>query len=764
MYAKSNPVESIIEHTEALLRNYDLLKQMYPKLLTERQWHLLRITVQYHDIGKVYTRFQNLIRKKLGLPLLTCTVDHDIPHNYLSPLFVPLKQLREENGWTKEEEKILVQTIAYHHDRNKEVRQLKDQILEVIQQDLSPNMPVIQESLGIPLPDQLSTLQLKRVNDQINYRDPLYLDYVRIKGLLLRLDHAASAHEPIELHHSYDVSVYTYRYLKGFKEGLRPLQIFTQANQDQNLVVVAQTGMGKTEAALLWLGKAKGFFTLPLRVSLNALYERTKDHKKINYVDSDQQPIAGLLHSNALDFLLNDQLDSEENEQAIHDLEQSFHQTRLLSRKLTFTTIDQIMTFPFHFKGHEKWMATLSYSKLIVDEIQAYSPRIIAVLLKGIQRIHQLGGKFLIMTATMPTFFLEKMNEWGLLPKRDYLHQTFTDDDLIRHRVKIEDKGILDAITDILEKGTHQKVLVICNTVGQSHKVYEMLEEQGANPYLLHSQFTWEDRFRLESKIMSFAPNQAERNQEPGIWITTQIVEASVDVDFDILFTELSVLDGLFQRMGRCFRNRSYHGAEANVYVYTQNSSGVGRNAVYDPDLFELSKESLLPYHDQFLPEKDKIDLVKEMYRTEKLQQTSYYRDFEKALEVLENPYANELSRKEAHQIMREIDRVQVIPRVKYDELLSVFDRYRELKRLQAQAWKKKDTQKMKEYQAEKRRIHFKIEQQTVSIPSYKVNSRTSRVRDKPFDYLYILDCHYDFDVESMRGKGIIYDEYDCFL
>lgn len=56
-----------------------------------------------------------------------------------------------------------------------------------------------------------------------------------------------------------------------------------------------------------------------------------------------------------------------------------------------------------------------------------------------------------------------------------------------------------------------------------------------------------------------------------GIWITTQIVEASLDVDFDYLFTEMSTLDSLFQRFGRCFRSRHYKKEEPNVYIYTKS-------------------------------------------------------------------------------------------------------------------------------------------------------------------------------------------------
>lgn len=749
-----------MEHTQAVLSNYEILKASYPDLLTERQWQILKIAIQYHDMGKVYTPFQNIIRKKIGLKPLACSISHDIPHNYLSPLFLPLKKFREEMGLTKEEEKILLQSIAYHHDRPKNIRQLKDEILEAVKQDLEPRLELFREKLGLPLPERLSTLQLKSVNKQIDYQDPYYLDYVRIKGLLLRLDHAASAHEPIELHHSYDVSQCTEQYLKR-KEGFRPLQEFTYKHQDKSLVLVGQTGMGKTEAALLWLGKEKGFFTLPLRVSLNALYERTK---AIGYLDEKQQPIAGLLHSNALEYLLKNQIDSEENEQLMHSMEQAFQQSRLLSRKLTFTTIDQILTFPFHFRGHEKWLATLSYSKLIIDEIQAYSPRIVAVLLKGIQRIHQMGGKFLIMTATLPTFFLERLEELGIQSGKDFLFPKPFTNDVIRHRLSLEDKSIFDAVEEIAWQGREKKVLVICNTVGQSIKMYEALRDLGAKPNLLHSQFTLRDRGLLEKKILSFAPNKKERGNEPGIWITTQVIEASIDVDFDVLFTELSTLDSLFQRMGRCYRNRPYHDLKANVYVFTQNVSGIGAHLVYDPELFQLSTELLRPYHNQFLPEKDKIDLVTELYQTERLKQTNYFREFEKALRVLEVPPANEIGRVEAHQIMREIDRVNIIPLPKCNELIPYFERYDELVKLEAKARKDRKQDLLTAYKIEKRRIRSLVEQQCVSIPVYLAKKRVSPLPSKYFNDLFMLDCQYDFDEESLIGKGIVYDTYDCFL
>ena len=67
-------------------------------------------------------------------------------------------------------------------------------------------------------------------------------------------------------------------------------------NREKNIILKASTGMGKTETALIWIDNDKGFFTLPLRVSINALFDRvSKEDIKYDY--------AGLLHSTSLDYM-----------------------------------------------------------------------------------------------------------------------------------------------------------------------------------------------------------------------------------------------------------------------------------------------------------------------------------------------------------------------------------------------------------------------------------------------------------------------------
>ena len=114
------------------------------------------------------------------------------------------------------------------------------------------------------------------------------------------------------------------------------------------------------------------------------MYEKLKDEGVVN---------VNLLHSTASDYL------DEKNEFNKID------QARNLYEKITTCTIDQIFPFVFKYRGYEKIYATLSYSKVVIDEIQAYSPEIVAVILKGLQMINNLNGKFMVMTATLPRIY-----------------------------------------------------------------------------------------------------------------------------------------------------------------------------------------------------------------------------------------------------------------------------------------------------------------------------------------------------------------------
>ena len=708
-YAKSNPVETIKEHTDKLLKNLEILKRTYGSKIVQvidmpedRFWQLMEMACKYHDVGKVYSGFQNVIRKAIGEQLLSTKFNNEqIKHEQISPMFVPYK----EYELTKTERKLVYQAIYYHHERSNTMHIDRELLNEIIEEDIQPNIPQIENELQIKVPE-LKTTYLGMVEGQarITEFDDIYKDYCIIKGLLHRLDHCSSAWIPVEDETKDEISEFVEKFMnkQDFKQN--DLQQFAQANQNKNVIVIGSTGMGKTEGALLWSNHDKTFFTLPLRISINAIYDRIRETIGYKHV--------GLLHSTAIEYL---DEKGEESEFAKID------QARNLYEKITTCTIDQIFPFVFKYRGYEKIYATLSYSKVVIDEIQAYSPEIVAVILKGLQMINSLNGKFMVMTATLPRIYKEKLDEMGI----KFEYNEFIKD-TVRHKIQLVDSGIEQDIEEIKENAKNKKVLIIVNTINKAIEIYEKLKDEDVtNVNLLHSRFIQADRSEKEMNIKEFSQNRNEN----GVWITTQIVEASLDIDFDMLYTEMSSLDSLFQRLGRCYRSREYSGDVPNVKIYIKDTSGVGY--IYDKEIYEKSIELLRQYNGKILKEELKINLVDKLYSNEMLQETEFYEKFKEAFKILDNIIDYDTSKKDAQHILRNIDNIDVIPKNIYDENLELFDKY------------ENEKEKKKKYELKR-----KIDKLFISINSRNKWKLNNFITECPYvKEKYIIDTKYDKEI-----------------
>ena len=698
-YAKSEPKETIIEHTNKLLENLKVLKDIYGVEITankefdaERFWYLLEIICKYHDIGKVYTPFQNLILKRIGEHTVETKFNDYIKHEQISPIFVPVEEL----GLTEEEKLLVYQSIYYHHERdNKEIS--AEYIEKIINEDIQPQLDNIKKEIPIEIRKNLDTRYIKYVKQRITEYDhrfkKLYLEYCMLKGLLHRLDHSSSGNIIVENEDGQVIEKKTEEYITKQGSKKNELQEFAIKNQEQNILVIGSTGIGKTEAALLWSKNSKTFFTLPIRASINAIYDRITEN--IEYSNT------GLLHSTALDYL--------EEKQEFENQEEIYEQTRNLYYKITTCTIDQIFPFVFKYKGYEKIYATLGYSKIIIDEIQAYSPEIVAIILKGMQKIYNLGGKFMIMTATLPRIYkdeLEKMNiqfEYNKFIKPSK-----------RHKIKMQNKEIVDDIENICIQGRKSKVLIIANTVDKAIEIYSKIKENKENNvHLLHSRFILKDKSKKERKIKEFS----EKQEEYGIWVSTQIVEASLDIDFDYLYTEMSTLDSLFQRLGRCYRKREYEKEEPNVYIYTEKASGIcGEKGIYNEQIHYKSIKFLEEYDNQLLDENLKIQLVDKLYSKEELKNTKFYDDFKEGMNVLNNIIDYDVDKEKAQKLLRNIENTTVIPKSIYDENIELFEKYQNCKD-----------------KSERYKIRREINKLTVSIKISNYSKRKQYLINNPY-------------------------------
>ncbi|MBV4417620.1 CRISPR-associated helicase Cas3' [Clostridium tyrobutyricum] len=724
LYAKSDPIESIRDHTDELLKNYEELKKTYGEIIEQKLnmdiddfWQLLNISILYHDVGKSYTQFQNKIRKVLKEEEIPEKDSTDIPHNYLSPTLVPYNKYNIFKN--RNFKKILVQAIAYHHERDR-IPNLNE-IKEAINLDLKNNIGKIREEMKIEIPDKPSSkiFGFMDFQNRITEDKDEYNDYIMLKGLLHRIDHSASAHSNIELDRENNVGESAQKYVTNNFGNLRNVQIFCKDNKKDNVILIASTGMGKTESALMWIDNDKGFFTLPLRVTLNALFSRINN--EIGYKS------AGLLHSTSLDYL-------EEN--GFENSEELVESARLFSKKLSFTTIDQLFKFPFKYKGYEKIYATLAYSKVVIDEIQSYTPKIAAAIVKGIEMIYKIGGKFLIMTATLPKIYTDCLTERGVkfnTKNNGHIPKFIMNKE--RHKILLRDKEIEYDIEEIVKRARNKKVLVIVNTVKKAVELYDLLKEYDlGNLNLLHSAFVKRDRSRLEKEIKDFADS---KDITSGLWITTQIVEASLDVDFDYLFTELSTLDSLFQRLGRCYRKRQFDLNEPNVYIYTKDASGVG--TIYDEEIFNMGLEYLKKYNNCILSERDKINLVDKLYTKENLKDTEFYKEFSNALHILDTNQEYELTGGNAQKVLRNIDSITVIPRNVYDNNMNLIDKFMNFKNTSSEEGRKY-----------KNKLFRSISKLTADVPIYKCSNKI--VKSCISDRIFVIECEYD------EKSGILFD------
>ncbi|MFA9378765.1 MAG: CRISPR-associated helicase Cas3' [Lachnotalea sp.] len=729
--AKTNPEETIQEHTDNLLINLKILRKLYPDLKVN--WDLLYYACLYHDLGKMNSKFQLHIRNGRK-------VKGEIPHTILSLPFINVNHL-EKQGFSDRDISLLFEAIAYHHDRSTDFSddEIEEEI-SIMQKELSQFH--YEQLEGFKFLDDCIDEDYYMLNTRTYQKDKDFYKYVMLKGLLNRLDYAASGHIEIENENNFLDNSLNNLLLNWKKQDINSdwneLQKFMVENRDENIITIAQTGMGKTEAGLLWIGNHKGFFTLPIKAAINEIY------KRITTGIVDKRENVGLLHSDTFSKYL-------EKESEVEDIQDYYNKTKQLSLPLTVCTLDQLFDFVYLYRGFEPKLATLSYSKVVIDEIQMYSPDLLAYLILGLEHITKVGGKFAILTATFPTFIEDKLIERGIFFKKS--SRPFIDKDMLRHSVKIIQTQLN---TDkIVGKFSENKILIVCNTVKKAQDIYEQLNKSGIckeHLNLIHSKFTKHDRAEKEKEIMKLG--DANNTTDYGIWIGTQVVEASLDIDFDLLFTELSDINGLLQRMGRCYRKRQYIGNSYNCYVYVGDEypcSGIrdSENSIIDIQIFQFSKEALLEGKvNGFLTEEVKLNLVNQVYSTDKIRSTKYNIRLEDTLNYVKTIDPGELNKHEVTKRFRNILNVNVIPQPIYDQNIDIIERSiieinRELKK-----GENYQTRKKERYQLLDLIRSFTVSVSFRETKSYHSHSKVIKLGK--FEEIIILDCNYSYE------RGII--------
>lgn len=719
----AKPDKSIKEHTDDLINNLKKLKNLN-YVRDEYIFNLTRIACEYHDYGKANREFQNRIKNKTKFD-----DSKEVGHNILSLYFLNPDEFENKDDYYR-----VAFAILFHHYYCDNLNALSDKIIKSLSQELLSEFKTYKIKLSTP----------KKIKEM--HRDK---DAVLIKGLVNKCDFSASGGVEIEYDNRFLIESLD-RLLEKWKENnnssnWNELQRFCIENRDENIIAIAQTGMGKTEAGLHWIGDNKGFFILPLKTAINAIYQRIVSY----IIDKDIEHRVALLHSDSLSYY-NSNNDEERDILTYHA------ESKQLSIPLNISTLDQLFDFVFKYKGYELKLVTLSYSKVVIDEIQMYSADLLAYLIYGIKEIMKFGGKVAILTATLAPFIKDLLNEDN---DNKFKEGTFVND-IKRHNIKTYNSAINSEIIyqkyiKNKERKIDNKILVVCNTVKKAQEIYKELLSLGVekeNLNIFHSKFIKSERAKKEKQILEFGKTDNEGN---GIWISTQIVEASLDIDFDYLFTELSDISGLFQRLGRCNRKGIKSVKDYNCFVFLEIDKNLltnGDKGFIDKQIYYLSKEAMSNV-DGILSEKDKINIINEYLTTERIKGSDYWRKYQEYSNWIKSLSAYEIDKSDVK--LRNIVSFNIIPKIVYKENKDEIDE------IISSLNEEKDP-------IEKVNLLDSIKNFTVSVGKYDIDNlgKSSVYKEleiSKYEKINVIDCEYG-ELGFVRNKGKKEENFDNFI
>lgn len=411
-------------------------------------------------------------------------------------------------------------------------------------------------------------------------------------------------------------------------------------------IAVAPTGSGKTEGAIAWAlnnrqPNGKILYVLPNQVLTNSIYERLA-----TYFGRDK---VGLLHSGSLLYQILSRMESDENEQYdINDFsptedEETLHTlNKMMFRPIMVTTVDQLLMAAFN--GNKRWsviMGEVMGGAVIFDEVHAYDGHMLA-LLERVTRELRDYSKLLFMSATMPKNLISFLSRLLGTEGENHIIKDATLLQQARNRyIARIDKALIEkekfsktAITDIkgfIKQG--KRVLIVCNTVDTTQKVYSHLHDEIKNTFMcVHSRFIAKDRRKKEKSLEKDKSKPKTEQAWPEILVATQVIECGMDIDYDVLLTEGAPLEAIIQRAGRVNRERSDD--KGVVFVYKQDEAS---RKFYPPEITEKGLGILKgkAISNPEITEEELIGLIEDVYKDRKFEEDQRFLNTRRTLDEL---------------------------------------------------------------------------------------------------------------------------------
>lgn len=607
VWAKSSdspglPGLSLLQHTEEVVCQMGQFIQLYQTELKQLDridiTRVLLYGALIHDFGKIHPKFQEMLRGKgkfeyrheiLSLGFLDYL---DIPLEE-KPYVVAAVGLHHKN-WMDIANRVDItkKTPGYYHRRYtvEKIIPIRE-LLEGLEPSFTNGLlHVLQNAdeffhkvIGIKTNTYSfvkGTLNAKSIYKQLTVLDKLISTFETgdsfsrkvnripchmatiVRGLTLSADHLASL-EAMPLLQGFSSEQEVLVALGLQYKTLHPHQKRLM-DSPTSLIMVAPTGSGKTEAALLWAGavrkvkKTKGrfYFILPYRASMNTMVIRLQK----SFGDKS----AVVLHGKTLIQHYREHMEQGYSpEEARKFAKRKESLARLNTTPIRVCSPYQLVKTFFAPKGYEAMLSSVWGAQLVIDEIHAYDRELTAMTLASVKFMKEvMGAECLFMSATMPSYLKEFIQKYFCLeeplrPPADWLNAK------IRHRLELlHDHCMSDSSIQRIKEATKLgSVLVVVNKVDKAINLTKALEKEGvADIVLLHSRFTAKDRICKEANLDPI---------KGRVLVATQVVEVSLDIDYDTIFTELAPLESLLQRFGRVNR-KGRRNQYSVVHVFTK--------------------------------------------------------------------------------------------------------------------------------------------------------------------------------------------------
>ena len=614
--------ESLIQHTQNVIIALSWLKERFVRVdeicANQNIWHEVFWACCFHDAGKMAKRFQEVLEGRSQ----SWYHRHEIASlAVLSPSFFNNEQ---ELSW------VIAGIISHHRDAD-----------EILEQRYNPKFS--EEDLD--LEGIIKEIDPDNVHDFLLWLDEISYDWIKEFGFYslnvhpLRLS-ANFTEDDFQVQAVQNI----YRYLKSYRSIISDLKkkspsapenrlaiilrgLITQAdrlasayapslsqikfpskdeiksllkiedlymyqeevsNASGSVIFTAPTGSGKTEASILWGGKQNSegrcshfIYLLPYQASLNAMYRRLQKLFRA-------QGIA-LLHGRSLQAIYKELMKNEIIPEKADLIARRLQDLAKLHHPFIWcTTPYQLLKAAYRLPGYESLWTNLAHSLIVVDEFHAYEPVRMGMFIELLKELRENWDAALCcMTATMPAW-LKRLIVSSLADREIHIaDQKLLN--LVRHRINliradIRDEKLLSIIKQEID--ARKKILVCVNTVNDAQYVYDKLKDEfgGEALVLMHSRFCLRDRLNKELELERNLA-ETEFNCSPKIVVATQVIEVSLNLDFDSIITEPAPLEALIQRFGRVNR----FGKKGVVPVNILDTPSEGSLKIYDSRLIEAA-------------------------------------------------------------------------------------------------------------------------------------------------------------------------------